>query len=274
MSKSNQNFNMDIDTNDESDTYSNYSETQTDTDSSTSTTSYEVHDYVDEAQVVETAATMKNILREQLVQPIMGKPFKPLFSENEIDDSFELSLLRFIHLVFSVDGVINFDNLTTHMDMSNPNCIKLYEYFMNNPGIMNDYSFYYSNAGVDLRTKWVELLANINSFTYKGNNQEIDPVMENLFEFFEQFFPKLNQDGYTIQQKLTNMYDQLNFNFETFEVVQSSYQKIVVNSLHHGILQNIRINGIDMYVWEMTKLKDISSGNPVELFSDSEFRYA
>jgi hypothetical protein len=262
--------------NNSSKTYSDYSKSQSesDSDSSTSTTSYEAHDWVNEAQTVENASTVKNILKEQLIQPVMGKPFKPLFSENEIDDSFELALLRFLHLIFSVDGVINFDNLTKYMDMSNPNCNKLHEYFMNNPGVMTDYSFYYSNAGIDIRTKWIELLSGYNFFTYKGNKQEIQPNVENFFEFFENFFPNLDSSGNTIQEKLDTMLPQLNFNFESLEAIHSNYQKITFDSIHNSTIFNLRINGIDLFVFEFTKLKDMNDGQPVEVFSDCEFRYA
>jgi hypothetical protein len=255
------------------------SQSESESDSSTSSTSYDPHDYVEETQSIENANKIKNILKEQLIQPIMGKPFKPLFSENEIDDSFELALLRFCHLVFSVDGVINFNNLSKFMDMNSPKCNQLYEYFMDNPGVMMDYSFYYSNAGIDIRTKWFELLCGCNFFTYKvtslsENKKEIDPSLDNFFEFFENFFPNLNTHEYTIQERLDTMMVQLNFNFESFEVNQSNYQKIIVNTVHSSILLNFKINQIDMFILEITRLKDISRGEPVEVLSDCEFRYA
>ena len=249
---------------------------QSEDDSSTSTTSYESYDWTNE---VENTNNMKNILREQLIQPIMGKPFKPLFAENEFDDSFELSLLRFVHLVFSVDGLVNFENLNKFMDMNQTNCANLNEYFVNNPGVMIDYSFYYSNAGIDVRTEWIELLNGHNYFTYKEGTfnetkGEIEPSLYNFFEFFENFFPNLNLDGNTDQEKMSNIVSQLNFNFESFEVVHSTYQKIMDNTVHNSTILNFKINNVDMYVLEMTRLKDLSSGKPVEVFTNSEFRYA
>ncbi len=257
------------------DTYSEeYSETEN--DSSTSTTEYESKEYDYETQLIENTNKTKNILKELLIQPVMGKPFKPLFSDNEINDSFELSILRFIHLIFSVDGVINFDNLTKYMDMSSSVCNKLYEYFMDNPGVMIDYSFYYSNTGIDIRTKWFELLSSHNFFTYKeeSSKQEINSSLDNFFEFFKNFFPNLDQAGNTHQDKLNTMLSQLNFNFESFEVIYSTYQKIITNTVHSSQIINFKINGIDLFVLEMTKLKDISKEIPVEVFSNSEFRYA
>lgn len=266
------------DSNNTSDTYSDYSESQSESssDSSTTTTEYEPHDWVNQAQSVENANGIKNILKEQLIQPVMGKPFKPLFSENEIDDSFELALLRFLHLIFSADGVINFDNLTKYMDMSSPKSNKLQEFFMNNPGVMTDYSFYYSNAGIDIRTKWVELLGGYNFFTYKdfANKQEIKPDVNNFLEFFENFFPNLDFSGNTIQEKLDTILPQLNFNFASLEAIHSTYQKISVDTIHTGTLLNFRINGIDLFVFEFTKLKEMNGGQPVEVFADCEFRYA
>lgn len=246
----------------------NNSQLEVDDDSSTSSTSFEQDNDVSKVQLV------KDNLREQLVQPIMGKPFTQLYSNNEIDDSFELSLLRFIHLVFSKDGKINFNNLIKYMDMNNSKCQMLYEYFMINPGVMIDYEFYYSNTGLDIRTKWFELLSNHDFLIYKKNKKELDHTQDNFFIFFEIFFPKLVLSGANCQEKLSNIYSQLNFNFESFEVIYSTYQNIVSDVIHSNSLHFIKINGVSMYIWEMTKLKDISSRNPFDVFSNSEFRYA
>jgi hypothetical protein len=246
----------------------NNSQSDVDDDSSTSSTSFEQNQDVCKVQLV------KDNLREQLIQPVMSRPFTQLYSDNEIDDSFELSLLRFMHLVFSKDGKIDFNNLIKYMDMNNSKCQMLYEYFMINPGVMIDYEFYYSNAGLDIRTKWFELLSNHNFLIYKKDKKELDHTQDNFFNFFEKFFPRLLLNGDNSQEKLSNIYSQLNFNFESFEVIYSTYQKIVSSTIHSNTLHYIKINGIDMYIWEMTKLKDISSGNPFVIFSNSEFRYA
>ena len=259
-----------------SNTYSDYSETQseTDYDSYTSTPEDLILENINNG--IDLITSNKNILKDQLIQPIKSISFRPLFSEIEINDSFELCLLRFIHLVFSEDQVINFTNLKKFMDTNTGLGQKLYEYFVNNPGVMQDHTFYYSNAGIDIRTKWYELLSNINTFKYKSENHQMDSTIENLFEFFKQFFPKLDQNGSNNQEKLTNIYTQLNFNFESFEVIYSSYQKIISNTIHLGVIQNISINSVNMFVWEMTRLNEISS-NPdkiVELFVNSEFLYS
>lgn len=257
---------------DDSETFSDFSLTQSDpdTDSSTTSTSW------DDNEVVlnpEEKTILKNQLKEQLIQPIMPKPFNKLFSNEVIDDSFELSLLRFIHLVFSSDSKINFDNLIKYMNMEKNSCIELLEYFENNPGVMNDYQFYYSNTGIDIRTKWFEILKGQKFFTYKGDEQQIEPTTDNLFEFFEQYFPNLDLSGNTNQEKLSNIYSQLNFNFDNFEVIYSTFQKITGDTVQNSSIQNIQINGVDIYVWEMTKIKDTSNIQPVELYSESEFKY-
>ena len=129
----------------------NNNKVYSESDSTTSTTSYEEEKFDDTIKMV-------NIFKEQLIKPVMYQSFNRQYSDQEIDDSFELALLRFLHLVFSVDGVINFDNLTKYMDDS-LSCNTLKEYFEENPGVMNDYEFYYTGAGTDIRAKFYDLLS-------------------------------------------------------------------------------------------------------------------
>ena len=72
-----------------------------------------------------------------------------------------------------------------------------------------------------------------------------------FFEFFENFFPNLDCGGNTIQEKLDTMLHKLNFNFESLEAIHSNYQKITFDSIHNGTILNFRINGIDLFVFEL-----------------------
>lgn len=243
-----------------------YNQVYSESDSQTSTTSYEEEKFDETVKAVNT-------LKDQLIKPVMYQSFNRQFSEQEVDDSFELALLRFLHLVFSVDGVINFVNLTKYMD-DGLLCNTLKEYFEEYPGVMNDYEFYYTNAGTEIRAKFYDLLSNQKFFTYCGSGREIDPTIDNLLEFFENYFPKLSQDGDNNQEKLSNIYNQLNFNFGSLEVIYSTYQNIFQETVHHSTGQLIKINGIEIFSWEMLKVKDVSGVKPVEFFANTEFRYA
>lgn len=253
--------NSDMETN----SYVEYAET----DSNTSTTSYleDIHD--DSLSLCNL--NIVNKLKDELIQPVMPKPYINLLINLEIDDSFELSLLRFIHLVFSKDGVINTNNLTKYMNLNYDLCNQLYDYFLDNPGVMIDYEYYYSDAGIRVRDSWYNFLSNRYFFIYKNSDKTcLRPDLNNLFRFFEFFFPNLSLDGNTLQDKLKNIYNQLNFNFESLEVLYSVSRVVVPNMLHNTDIQNIRINNNNIFTWEIINL--INESNVI-IFSDSVLRY-
>lgn len=238
------------------------------TDSTTSSTSYleEKHD-----DSTLNSSKLKKEIKNNLIQPVMPKPFKIPFTEIEIDDSFELSLLRFIHLVFSNDGVINFKNLLKFMDLNIEICNELNDFFIDNPGVMYDYEFYYSDTGVRIRYNWYNLLSNRHFLTYKNtDNTAIKPELNNILNFFRNFFPKLSFIRQDTQELLTNIYNQLNFNFDSFEVIYSVSHDIVPNIVHTIDTQIIKINHIDVFIWELINIKNDSNN---VIFSDSILRY-
>lgn len=47
-------------------------------------------------------------------------------------DCWEISVLRFLHLLFGEKGAINFEKLKAFMDENNPHCQKLIHYFTEN----------------------------------------------------------------------------------------------------------------------------------------------
>jgi hypothetical protein len=119
-----------------------YTDDIIDTDSTTSTAS---EDYL------ENYYPKSDELKNSLIKPILPKPFIDPVSGQEIDDSYELSLLRIFHLIFGSDGIINFNNLTKYMDLNKKECQDLYDFFIDYPGIFDDYQFYYSDAGIIIR---------------------------------------------------------------------------------------------------------------------------
>jgi hypothetical protein len=234
-------------------TYSNF-ESQTDSDTSTASSIKSLDD------------ANNSLLKSCLIQPVLPRAFINPCTNNEINDAFELSLLRFIHLIFSTDGIINFTNLTSIMDLNNLQSRELYDFFIDNPGVMNDYSFYYSDAGIHLRIKWCNFLMS-RPFEYKNN--QLHPCINNFFNFFEHFttikFNNIDLNLSPEQNKLNIIYSHLNWNWKSLSVTSGVYKTPNTNSF----IQNIVINGINMFVWEIMSVRE----NNNEIFASSEFRY-
>lgn len=230
-----------------------------DTDSSTSTPSEDYTSYY----YPKKSDELKNLL----IKPILPKPFNDPNTGIEIDDCFELSILRFLHLIFGSNGVINFTNLTKYMDLTKKNCQELYEFFLDNPGIFHDCEFYYSDAGLILRKKWVDFLSSINLIIY--------PNIKNQIKLLENFFPKLNINYNTSNNIiLQEIYSQLNFNWESLEVKYDESKKIVNTSIHQNYNQNIFINSSLIFIWSITTITDEINNIPTIIYSNSELIYS
>ncbi len=236
------------------------------TDSDTSTPS---EDFMSSFYPKPSTELKKNILK-----PVLPKPYFDLNKDIEVDDCFELSLLRFLHLIFGSNGVINYTNLEKYMDLTKKPCDDLNDFFLDNPGILNDPMYYYSDAGVNLRKKWVELLSERDFFEYKKSDYLINSTIKNFFNFMENFFPKLR-----VNRELSNnfliedIYSQLNFNWDSLELKYGEFQKVIGTSIHQSSIQNIVINKTPVFVWEMSIIKEVIEDNPVEVYSNSELRY-
>jgi hypothetical protein len=247
-------------------THSFYSETES--DSSTSTASDYEEKYIEKSDLEKERLKLKG----ELIIPIKSKPFTRLFSNEIINDNFELVLLRVLHLLFLEDDLINIENLKKFMDLNRKECDEMLQFFSENRGVFIDDEFYYSVAGLSLRTQWFDLLSNKNIFMYKEDKKSIYPDIENYIRFIKYYFPLLKIESSNIQDQLNEIYNQLNFNFKTLEVIYSDYQKIELTTIHKSQIQNIIINGIEIFIWEMFKINEISN-NSVEIYSESELRY-
>lgn len=242
-------------------------ETDSDTSTPETTTIEETMSLCDETEIMES------ILKEKIIKPIKTYSFMRYNTTEEINDNFELSILRLLHLIFSKDNLINLDNLSKFMDMNNKECDELLNFFIDYPGVFNEPDYYYTETGIKMRTIWFDLLSNRTFFNYKCQGKEIKPTMSNFLSFFRNFLPKLEQTEENKQELLTNIYNQLNFNFESFEVIYSTYQEILLLNIHISTIQNIIINGIDIFTIEMTELKSISKEKVIDIYEDCELRY-
>jgi len=234
---------------------------ESETDSETSTTS--------EAKELGDLNSDKTKMRLKLIEPIMGRDIN--LNNTIINDSFEITLLRLLHLFFNNDQRINFKNLEK---VGNN---ELVDFFIDNSGIMKDSEFYSSEAGINLRQKWAEFLSNRN-FTYIKNNYQIVPNIENFIKFFEIFFPIIFENieaniKPNIQSILLEIYSKLNYDFESVKIDYATYNKNSLNLKHSSEIQNIWINGLEIYVIEFINLSEIKTThiNPISIIS--EFRF-
>ncbi len=93
----------------------------------------------------------------------------------------------------------------------------------------------------------------------------------------ENFFPKLtiNKDknlsnNFLLQQ----VYEQINFNWDSLDIVYDESQKIVGASIHQSSIQNIIINKTPIFVWKMSIIKEVIKNTQIEIYSNSELIYS
>ena len=193
---------------------------------------------------------LNNMINNKMLLKQKYKIF--LLIENNHNE-FEVQLLKFLQLVFETNNVINKVNLNKWMNMEKLECQQLTLFFDN----------FYKVDNILLITKWLDLLA--TKPFIKQN-----PI-ENLYDFFEDYFPLLILEGNNDQEKLSNLYLKLNFNFETFDLMYGTYQKIADNTIHKKWTQNIIINGIDIMKWEITTIYNFTKDTVFPVFNKSEF---
>jgi len=200
---------------------------------------------------------------------------EPIFSKN---NSFEVSILRILHILFSEDNTIIHNRLHQYMDNSIW-CNNIKEFFYDNPGVMKDANFYKTNAGIYLIEQWVELLEDQNFFTYNlETNREISPNITNFLSFIYNTFPLLKkEDSDNMQTILTNIYTQLNVDIG---IVFVSYLKCLPNNqIHKSTIQHIYINNNKIselcYIWEIVEILETYNINQtITIYSESELKFA
>lgn len=194
-----------------------------------------------------------------------------------VNNTFEVCLLRLIHILFSEDNTIIHNRLHQYMDDSDW-CNMIKEFFYDNPGVMKDANFYKTSTGIALIEQWITLLSYKNFFTYKKNDSmnEIIPHLDNFFSFIFNTFPLLKRDDSSNMQTLINsIYSQLNKNTG---IVYVRYLKCLPKSqAHTSIIQHIYINIMGRfelcYIWEIVEIVETDETNKINtIYSESELR--
>ncbi len=244
-----------------------------DTDSETSSTSTVEELKNNKNENNKPDSNIKNKLASKFPKPIKSHGFHNKEQNQEVDDGFELSLLRLLHILFSSDGVINFAYLTKHMDMNKKESRDLEEFFIDNPGVMDDSDFYSTEAGIAIRKTWYNFLSGREFFTYVKNSHQIAPDISNFLAFVKQFFPLVDFIGnYNDQEKLDIIYSTFSVADYNFKAVYSTYSRVDNELVHKGFVQNIMVNGTELFVFESTNIKKINNLNKI-YWTKTELRY-
>lgn len=194
-----------------------------------------------------------------------------------MNNSFEVCLLRIIHILFSEDNTMQHNRLHQYMDNSDW-CNMIKDFFYENPGVMKDANFYKTSNGIALIDQWIALLSYKNFFTYKKNNSmnEIIPHLDNFFSFIFNTFPLVKRDDSgNMHTILNSIYSQLNKNTG---IVYARYLKCLPkNQAHTSNIQNIYINIMGRYelcyIWEIVDIVETDSTNKITtIYSESELR--
>lgn len=234
-----------------------------DSDSDTSTTS-DADDFKSNQSNKSNINSIKNneleLLLESLVKPIGSYSFYNKWINKEINDGFELSLFRFLHIMFSTNGRICFNKLTKYMDKNKSECVELEDFLIDNPGVMTDSDFYSTEAGIKIRIEWYNFLSSRTFFTYVHESNQIFPSNENFYSFVSAFFPlvdfnilKSDQDMVDYIYKILSSDDlvfTVNYQFST----ETSNGR-ELNTFDHFI----KICGFPIYNFKSSYFMDLNS---------------
>ena len=243
-----------------------------DSDSETSSTST-----VEELKASndKNISNIKSKLMDSFVKPIQSHMYLNKEKALEIEDGFELSLLRLVHIWFSTDGVINFDRLTKYIDKSKKESQELEDLFLDNPGVMLDSDFYSSGTGVKIRNTWYEFLSNRAFFTYVHKSHQLVPDNANFFQFIKYFFPlvKFYENSNNEQEKLNIIYNGFSTEVNKFHVIYSTYAKVDEEFAHKGFVHNIYVNETPLFIFESSNIKQSINLEKI-YWTKTELRYA
>jgi hypothetical protein len=157
--------------------------------------------------------------------------------------------------------------LSSFMDSNKNECEDLYEFFMENRGVMIDSEYYRTVAGIEVRKSWIELLSKRDFFTYNLDKYKLACDINNFYMFIKYFLPKVEFNLDLIdQEKLSKIYKAFDI-----DVVVAVYQNINEQYIHKGFVQNLIINNKETYIWEMSKVIQIS--DKIIISYDSELRF-
>lgn len=158
-------------------------------------------------------------------------------------DCFEISLLRFLHLVFGNNGKIELNKITNQ---------ELNYYFSNNT-FYYDNNYYETCDGYDERANWCDFLNERNIFKYKKENKyEVCASLENLFSFFSHFF-NINFENKNYQDNLNKLANVLSKDNLQIRFELNNFGRKTPDSFYMNSYIKIFVNNDNLYDWEITQ---------------------
>ena len=165
-------------------------------------------------------------------------------------DCFEISLLRFLHLIFGNNGTIDLNKI------SNP---ELNYYFSNHNSYHYDTEYYETFDGFQERTNWCNFLNERNIFKYKKENKyEVCASLENLFSFFSHFF-NITFENKTYQDNLNKLADVLNTPNLKIRFELNNFGNTSSDSYYMNSYIKIFVNDDNLYDWEITQYFNVEN---------------
>jgi len=168
-------------------------------------------------------------------------------------DCFEISLLRFLHMVFGYDGIMNLNSIPNLV------CInELVNYFLNKK-FYYDVNYYETKNGFSERAEWCDFLNERHIFQYKKvDKYEVCASLENLFSFFKYFF-NINFQNKSYQDNLNHLGNVLSTNEKKIHFELSNFGTLDMNSFYMNSYMKIYVNNDNLYDWEIYQYFNIEN---------------
>jgi hypothetical protein len=184
-------------------------------------------------------ALQRNIL--DFPEPINNHTF---LLEN-FNDCFEVALLRFVQIIFGDSGKINLDKVKKLIGETY-NTNQLFNFLQKNNKIFSNI------IPTNVRLEWMSLLSEKNVFNYKIENKFlVQPIPENVLNFFTYFFPTFRYEGEKIFDNFNELFKFLNFNCKVYKDGWITKEKI-----YEETTIKIFIDGNNLYDWQFYQYYD------------------
>jgi len=184
-------------------------------------------------------------------QPVLYGPIR-IIKDTELEfkvikytDCFEISLLRFLHMIFGNNGKME---LNQHPNLVCNN--ELISYFLDK-SFFYDVNYYETRNGFQERANWCNFLNERNIFKYKKNNlYEVCASLENLFNFFSYFF-NISFENKDYQDNLNKLAYLLSTEDKKIKFELNNFGNISSNTFYINSYIKIFVNNDNLYDWEI-----------------------
>ena len=160
-------------------------------------------------------------------------------------DCMEISLLRFLHMIFGNKGKMELkqhSHLQCHNELVSYLFDKVFSY---------DVNYYETKIGFQERANWCNFLNERDIFKYKKNNlYEVCASLENLFSFFSYFF-NISFENKSYQDNLNNLANLLSTEDKKLRFELYNFGNKSTNSFYMNSYIKIFVNDDNLYDWEI-----------------------